>query len=142
MSNVAAIGFTLTFLGTLIRLMTYRYLGRFFRFETSIQKDHELIVSGPYSVVRHPSYTGMILVLAGLIPWCLSKGSWIMESGLWNTMLWKVVVVIYFTIFNVIGPFTSLLRMPKEDIALRNQFGKKWDDWAKRVPYSIFPGIY
>ena len=142
MSNAAAIGLTLMVLGTWIRLMTYRYLGRFFRFEVSIQKDHELIVSGPYSVVRHPSYTGLILVYGGLFPWHLSKGSWIIESGLWNTMLGKLIVVIYFSIFNIIGSVFLLARMSKEDIALRNQFGKKWDDWAKSVPYSIFPGIY
>ena len=142
MSNAAAIGLTLMVLGTWIRLMTYRYLGRFFRFEASIQKDHELIVSGPYSVVRHPSYTGSILVLGGLFSWHLSKGSWIIESGLWNTMLGKLIIVIYFSIFNIVTSFFILARMSKEDIALRNQFGKKWDDWVKSVPYSIFPGIY
>ena len=129
-------------LGIWIRLMTYRHLGRFFRFETSIQKDHELIVSGPYSVVRHPSYTGLILILAGLFPWYLGTGSWILESGLWKTMLGRLFVVIYFTIFNTFGSLYAMSRMSKEDMALRNQFGKKWDDWAKRVPYSIFPGIY
>ena len=141
MSNTAAIGLTLIALGTWIRLMTYRHMGRFFRMEASIQKDHELIVSGPYSVVRHPSYTGLILVLGGLVPWHLSKGSWIMESGLWNTMLGKLLVVLYFS-FMIIITFCGLARMSKEDIGLRNQFGKEWDDWAKRVPYSIFPGIY
>ena len=142
MSNAAAIGLTLILFGTWIRLMTYRHLGRFFRFEGSIQKDHELIVSGPYSVVRHPSYTGMIFIFAGLFPWHLSKGSWMMESGLWNTMLGKFLVVIYFSVLNTFGSLLVLSRMSKEDIALRNQFGKKWEDWAKRVPYSIFPGIY
>ena len=59
-----------------IRVMTYRHLGRFFRFEASIQKDHELIVSGPYAVFRHPSYTGLMLVFIGWFPWQLGKGSW------------------------------------------------------------------
>ena len=62
-------------LGGWIRLMTYRQLGRFFVFEASIQKDHELIVSGPYSVVRHPSYTGFFMVAGGWFLWNLSKGS-------------------------------------------------------------------
>ena len=62
--------------------MTYRYLGQFFLFEPNIQRGHELIISGPYSVVRHPSYTGLILIFGGLFPWYLSKGSWIIESGL------------------------------------------------------------
>jgi len=30
--------------------MTFRHLGRFFRFEASIQKDQEHIVSGPYAM--------------------------------------------------------------------------------------------
>ena len=141
MSNAAAIGLTLIVLAAWIRLMTYCHLGRFFRFEISIQKDHELIVSGPYSVVRHPSYTAGVLISGGLFPWYLSKGSWIMESGLWNTMLGKTLVLMYFSLLIVII-FTILARMPKEDIALRDQFGKQWDDWAMRVPYSIFPGIY
>ena len=129
-------------LGTWIRLMTYRHLGRFFRGETSIQKDHELIVSGPYSIVRHPSYTGFILVSVGWFPWQLSKGSWIMEMGLWNTMLGRLLVVIYYSVFYMLASIFALTRMSKEDIALRNQFGEKWDEWVERVPYSIFPGIY
>ena len=141
MSNAAAIGLTSIILGTWMRLMTYRHLGRFFRFEASIQKDHELIVSGPYSVVRHPSYAAFFLIFGGVLPWYLSRGSWIMESGLLNTMLGRLLVAIYF-VLNILGTFFVLTRMSKEDIALRNQFGKKWDDWAKRVPYSIFPGIY
>ena len=141
MSNAAAVGLTLIILGTSIRLMTYHHLGRLFRFEVSIQEDHELIVSGPYSVVRHPSYTAYILILGGWFPWHMSTGSGIMESGLWNTMLGKLFVVMYFSLLTSTIFFT-LARMSKEDIALRNQFGKKWDDWAKRVSYSIFPGIY
>ena len=64
-----------------------------------------------------------------------------MESGLWNTMLGKWLVVIYFSLTYILISLFALARMSKKDIALRNQFGKKWDDWAKRVP-SIFPGIY
>ena len=64
-----------------------------------------------------------------------------MESGSWNNIFWRLLIVIYFSaIFLIL--FIALTRMSKEDTVLRNQFGKKWDDWAKRVPYSIFPGIY
>ena len=76
-SNAAAIGLTSVVLGIQIKLITYRHLGRFFRFEVSNQKDHELIVSGPYSVVRHPSYTGLISIFGGFMPWNLSNSvSW------------------------------------------------------------------
>ena len=53
----------------------------------------------------------------------------------------KLLVVIY-SILNILMTILGLVRMKKEDAALRNQFGEKWDNWAKRVPYSIFPGIY
>ena len=72
----------------------------------------------------------------------MSKGSWVVESGLWNMMLGKLFVVIYFGVFNMVMSVLAIARMSKEDTALRNHFGKKWDDWAKKVPYSIFPGIY
>jgi protein-S-isoprenylcysteine O-methyltransferase Ste14 len=54
----------------------------------------------------------------------------------------RLLVVIYFSVTYILISLFALARMSKEDMALRNQFGKKWDDWVKRVPYSIFPGIY
>ena len=142
MSTTAALGLVLMVSGAWIRMMTYRHLGRFFRFEASIQKDHELIVSGPYAVVRHPSYTGLMLVFIGWFPWQLGKGSWVMESGLWNTTLGKTFVMAYFIIYHFGVSYLVLERMSKEDAALKNKFGSKWDDWVKKVPYSLFPGIY
>jgi protein-S-isoprenylcysteine O-methyltransferase Ste14 len=56
-------------------------------------------------------------------------------------MLGRFFAVMDFSLLASSIVFT-LARMSKEDLALRNQFGKKWDDWAKSVPYSIFPGIY
>ena len=80
-------------------------------------------------------------MISGLFPWHLGRGSWIMESGLWNTILGRSLVVIYFSILILL---VSLMpaRMSKEDIALKNHFGKEWDNWAKRVPYSMLPGVY
>ena len=65
-----------------------------------------------------------------------------MESGLWNTTLGRLLIAIYFSVLHILGMIFLLPRMSKEDAALRNKFGKKWDDWARRVPYSVFPGIY
>ena len=61
---------------------------------------------------------------------------------MWNSVLGKLLVGIYFSSVNILISFFALARMSKEDIALRSQFGEKWDDWAKKVPYSVFPGIY
>lgn len=35
-----------------------------------------------------------------------------------------------------------MLRMSKEDIALKKEFGNQWDNWARIVPYSIIPWVY
>ncbi|OAX34700.1 ICMT-domain-containing protein, partial [Rhizopogon vinicolor AM-OR11-026] len=46
-------------IGAAVRSHCYRTLGRLFTFELSIRQDHKLVTSGPYSIVRHPSYTGV-----------------------------------------------------------------------------------
>ena len=123
--------------GSLIRLVTYQYLGEFFRFEASIQPNHKLVTSGPYSIVRHPGYTGMLISHSGWFLWQFGEGSWVRESGLWDTTLGKFVTVSY-AIAVILGALYLVLgRMSNEDRALREQFGKRWDDWAKKVPYCI-----
>ena len=54
-------------LGGYIRYSCFRALGRLFTFEMSIRDEHKLITNGPYSVVRHPSYTGALLTVIGII---------------------------------------------------------------------------
>ena len=53
--------------GGVIRLECCRRLGRMFTFEMSIRKDCVLVTSGPYGVVRHPGYTGILLVISGML---------------------------------------------------------------------------
>lgn len=40
-------------------------LGRNWSAEVTFKEDHELIESGPYALVRHPIYTGLILMVLG-----------------------------------------------------------------------------
>ena len=61
------IGASMATLGGLIRHRCYQVLGRMFTFEMSIRRDHMLITSGPYGVVRHPGYTGFLLVVIGML---------------------------------------------------------------------------
>ena len=42
------------------------------------------------------------MVSGGWYLWNLNKGSWIMESGLWNTMLGRLLVVIYFSQIHIL----------------------------------------
>ena len=142
LTPIIALGGIMIITGSLIRLATYRYLGEFFRFEASIQRNHKLVTVGPYSIVRHPGYTGLLISHSGWFLWQFWEGSWVRESGLWDTAQGKMVTLPYTIIIIVGSSYLVLARMSNEDEALRKQFGKQWEDWAKRVPYYVLPGIY
>src|SRR5204862_2727592 len=59
--------------GLLLRWWAIVTLGRFFTVDVTIEKDHELVERGPFRMVRHPSYTGVLLAFVGL---GLSLGNW------------------------------------------------------------------
>ncbi|KAF9043352.1 hypothetical protein BJ165DRAFT_1484449 [Panaeolus papilionaceus] len=105
--------------GGLMRISTFKTLGKFFTFRVGIQKDHKLITNGLYSVVRHPAYAGVLLTQPGILLWNAASGSWVRECGILNTS-----------------------RLPQEDALLKKTFGNEWEEWASRVPYRLIPGIY
>lgn len=51
-------------LGIIVRISAIVVLGRHFTVDVAIHKDHQLITRGPYRWLRHPSYTGVLLVVA------------------------------------------------------------------------------
>ena len=142
LSPVGAIGGSLILTGMALRLATYRYLGTFFKYEASIQKDHRLVTSGPYAVVRHPSYTALMISHMGWILWNCSEGSWFRELRLWNTPVGAVIFVSYFLGVLCAQLHFLLRRMKSEDEALRQRFKSQWEGWAQAVPYSVVPGVY
>lgn len=73
----------------------------------------ELITNGPFSLVKHPLYTSVALLV---LPWA---------GILANTFLG---VIIGITVY--IG---SRLYSPEEEKILSKIFGKGWDDYCKRV---------
>src|SRR5258706_6458491 len=46
-----------------------RRLGKQWRFQAALSEDHELVQSGPYRIIRHPSYASMLgmLLATGLV---------------------------------------------------------------------------
>ncbi len=57
-----------------LRVWAIRALGRYFKYVVEIQEDHEVIQAGPYRLIRHPSYTGMIGACFGA---GLALGNWL-----------------------------------------------------------------
>jgi hypothetical protein len=60
--------------GLLLRWWAIITLGRFFTVDVTIEKDHELVERGPFRIVRHPSYTGVLLAFVG---YALSLRNWV-----------------------------------------------------------------
>jgi protein-S-isoprenylcysteine O-methyltransferase len=52
--------------GLILRWYAIFYLGRFFTVDVAIAADHKVVDTGPYRLIRHPSYTGALLVLLGI----------------------------------------------------------------------------
>jgi len=136
------IGWFFAVSGGLIRLACYRELGNLFTFELSIRKDHKLITSGPYSMVRHPGYTGLFMAVLGYSLCHLSSGSWLREcSGLSLDGIAGKVLISMWAVGGVFAVSAIVARTYKEDTMLRNEF-TGWDLWAKKVPWKLIPFIY
>jgi protein-S-isoprenylcysteine O-methyltransferase Ste14 len=60
-------------LASLLSWSGSRALGRQWRLDAGLNRDHELVRSGPYRIVRHPIYTSMLCLLVGtgliITPW-------------------------------------------------------------------------
>jgi protein-S-isoprenylcysteine O-methyltransferase Ste14 len=68
------LGLAIVFVGAALRDWAIVSLGRYFRREVTIEPGQRIIRRGPYRTLRHPSYTGICLILAGF---GLTFGSWV-----------------------------------------------------------------
>jgi protein-S-isoprenylcysteine O-methyltransferase len=115
------IGLSLFLVGLIIRWVAIIHLGRFFTVNVAIADDHELITTGPYRYVRHPSYTGTLLIFLGF--------------GLCTLNLFSLTVIVL--------PITAafLWRMHIEETAMREAFEERYRQYAATTP-RLLPWIY
>jgi protein-S-isoprenylcysteine O-methyltransferase Ste14 len=62
---VLGIGAVMTAAGLGLAVWARRHLGRNWSAQPSLKLDHQLIQTGPYAVIRHPIYSGILLALGG-----------------------------------------------------------------------------
>ncbi|MGN6179057.1 MAG: methyltransferase family protein [Mucilaginibacter sp.] len=114
-------GIVIFALGFSIRWIAIYQLGRMFTVNVVISDEHTLKTSGLYKVMRHPSYTGLLLVIVGL--------------GISLNSLASLLVMF-------IPDFIALnYRITIEERALTEEFGKQYSDYKSRVN-RLVPGIY
>jgi protein-S-isoprenylcysteine O-methyltransferase Ste14 len=63
-------GIVLMVAGIGLRWWSIATLGRLFQYQIKIQPGHQVVTGGPYRYVRHPSYSAIALVLAGIALAC------------------------------------------------------------------------
>lgn len=67
-------GLLMILLGSVLRRYCWRTLGKFFTGDVKARSDQPVIESGPYRLVRHPSYTAGMMMFIGV---GLALGSWV-----------------------------------------------------------------
>jgi protein-S-isoprenylcysteine O-methyltransferase len=107
--------------GLLLRWWAIITLGRFFTVDVTIEKDHELVERGPFRVVRHPSYTGVLLAFVGF------------ALSLHN---WAALLIILVPIFAAF-----IRRMNVEEDALSRALGSRYADYMRRTK-RLVPFVY
>lgn len=114
------VGLALLTLGGVLRLAAVFVLGRRFTGLVAIQEGHRLQTTGLYRHVRHPSYTGMLLYVAGLV----------------------LVFRCWLGLLLVAGMLLVLLaRMNAEESLLASEFGEEYASYRRRT-WRLVPGVY
>lgn len=63
--TIAYIGAALTVLGCLFAIRARVHIGANWSGRVSLMAGHELVTTGPYAIVRHPIYTGILTAVVG-----------------------------------------------------------------------------
>ena len=69
-----AIGAALIVPGLLIRVLSMLTLKQYFTYSVGKVKDHQLVETGLYKVIRHPGYLGQIMIFLGI---SISLSNWL-----------------------------------------------------------------
>ncbi|KAJ3717974.1 hypothetical protein EV361DRAFT_932085 [Lentinula raphanica] len=138
MSPMFTIGIIAVVLGSYIRLDCFKTLGRLFTFDLTVQPEHKLITSRFYAYVRHPAYTGSMLLVAGLALSHLTEGSWLTECGPLRSSGSAIVVWAAWWVWTLA---VGISRAEAEDKQMQKLFPEEWDKYAMLVPWWFFPGL-
>ncbi len=117
---VLVTGLLLSVMGLSICIWARRHLGRNWSGNITIKVDHQLVRSGPYRRLRHPIYTGILMMYVGT---AVVSGSWLALAGL------------------AMALFAYGRKIRLEEANLRIAFADEYEDY-RRQSSALIPGIY
>jgi protein-S-isoprenylcysteine O-methyltransferase Ste14 len=113
------LGMVIGWLGLLLRWWSFVSLGKYFTVTVRTSEDQLVVEHGPYRVLRHPSYTGLLLIFAG---GGLVTANWVSAAGAVGVLL---IALIY--------------RLRIEERALHDALGSRYQQFAanraRLIPY-------
>jgi len=115
---IRIVGIIFVIIGFILMNWSAYTLGKQFSIDVTIQKEHELITTGPYTRIRHPRYIGTILFFL-----------WV--AGVFNALISIIIVIILSGVL--------IWRVIDEEKIMKNEFkdkreiytGKSW----KLIPF-------
>src|ERR1700682_5040116 len=113
---VFIVGLILMLAGMALRWYSIRVLGTSFTCEVSTRPGQAVVQTGPYRWVRHPSYTGGLVTVFGVLLCCCNLAS-----------LAALIVVI--------AGYAYRIRV--EESALANELGQPYQDYMRRTKRLI-----
>ncbi len=118
---VFSLGIVLIILGIILRQWSMAILGRYFSAVLGTQEGQQVIEKGPYKYIRHPSYTGALIIFIGL--------GLALQSG--------AAVLTLILLFSLAYGY----RIHVEEKALISELGEPYIEYKKRtkrlIPYVV-----
>jgi protein-S-isoprenylcysteine O-methyltransferase Ste14 len=115
------IGVAVMFGGLALRLWSQAVLGRYYTTTLRHGEDQPILTSGPYRLLRHPGYAGLLLAWAGA---GLATANWAVASAV---ALLMVVAYSY--------------RIAAEEAMLVSAFGGRYEEYMART-WRLVPYLY
>jgi protein-S-isoprenylcysteine O-methyltransferase Ste14 len=133
----------LLYLGSYIRFQAYAQLGTNFTYR--IAKPDQLVTTGFYAYVRHPSYTGLLMVLLAMYSLFLRQRGLV---SCWAPLVDEKMVIdeMHAFLVPVIGFSCAIYlfmvrRVREEEILMEREFGERWREY-KEGTKKFIPWIY
>lgn len=115
---VKIIGFAVSALGWALHLYCHRFHKKAHEIADHIQN---IITSGPFSLIRHPMYLGLILIYFGLaVGW---------------GVIWMLIPAAFFSTL-------VIMTAVKEEEYLSDKLGAQYTEYMQRVPWRFIPKLF
>ena len=120
-ANVLLLGIAVILMlcGFAFAIWARRHIGRFWSARVTLKEGHQLIESGPYSLVRHPIYSGLLLSMAATV----------MTIGTLQSVCGYALLV-----------GALVFKLAAEERLLAANFGEAYQEYQKRVK-ALIPGV-